>query len=274
MTNTLKINFDKFRNGYLKGLLDIIENTFKSFNVNFYLIGANSRDLWIEGINLNNRVRATYDIDFAIYINTVDIYRDILNDLKSKGFKETDKIYRLIYNDTPVDIIPFGNVEKDNKVEIPDKIPWFISVSSYKETLEHSVSVDENYNIVPLHGLCIMKLIAYYDRPDDRQRDIDDFLFLLDNYYNISYERIIKEFPELFADEGDERIVGARVLGKDMNEILNSSSELKEKTVETLRGLLDGKTDNEITESIGFDIDDKQIKKFKLVLEVIREIEK
>lgn len=273
MTDTLKKNFDSFRNGDLKELLDIIEDTFKSFNVNFYLIGANSRDLWIEGINLNNRVRATYDIDFAIYINTVDIYKDILNDLKSKGFNETDKIYRLKYNDTLVDIIPFGNVEKDNMVEMPDKTPWFISVSSYKETLEHSVSIDENYNIVPLHGLCIMKLIAYYDRPGVRQRDIDDFLFLLDNYYNISYERIIQEYAELFADEDDERMVGAKVLGKDMNEILSSSSELKEKIIATLRGLLDGKTDIEITESIGFDVDDKQIKKYKLILEVIKELE-
>lgn len=274
MTDILKKNFEKFRNEGYKEPLDILEDVFLEFGVDFYLIGATSKNLWIEGIDLNSPLKGTLDIDFAVYINEMEKYVAILDALILKGFKKTDKVYCLSFGDSIIDIIPFGGVQNGNMIDLPVIPAWSIPVSSYNETLPHSVEISNNFKIIPLHGLCIMKIMAYYDRPHARHKDIQDVYFICENYFRIFSNAIIDDYAELFSINDDEKIVGTIALGKKMKEILDSESELKSKVIETLKKWIPDY--NEIVEDdlIEESQTNKQAKHNLLIYELIKELEK
>ena len=49
--NTYKLNFEQIRqDAKLGAMLEALERGFKKFRIDFYLIGAVSRDVWMVGI--------------------------------------------------------------------------------------------------------------------------------------------------------------------------------------------------------------------------------
>jgi len=117
--------------------------------------------------------------------------------------------------------MPFGEIEKQGNVTFKSNPPITLSMQGYDEVTRHSYKLSENFQIVTLAGLCIMKLISYNDSPDKRAKDIGDFISILENYFNIFSDRIIEEHSSLIAEKGDAEIAGAIVLGKEMNLILD-----------------------------------------------------
>jgi len=273
MTDTLKKNFEKFRYIDYKDLLDILESVFLEYDVDFYLIGATSKNLWIEGMSLKSPLKGTLDIDFAVFINDMDKYVNILKSLLEKGFKRTKLVYRLRYNGELIDIMPFGGAQVGNTIELPVIPAWSIPVSSYIETLTHSIEISDTFKIVPLHGLCIMKIMAYYDRPHARQKDIDDLYFICENYFRIFSDSILDNYSELFHETNDEEIVGTIVLGKEMKGILNTEMELKSKVVETLKKIIPKYEDLKIEELKEESMDNLLAKHRLLIFELIKELE-
>ena len=78
MSNILKIPLNKIRQeGNLKELLEAIERGFKRFSIDFYLVGATARDVWMRGVHEYTPKRATSDIDFAIMIKDSDQFDEL-----------------------------------------------------------------------------------------------------------------------------------------------------------------------------------------------------
>jgi len=110
MTNILQIPLNKIRQeGNYKELLEALERGFNKFNIDFYLVGATARDVWMQGVHDTLPRRATSDIDFAIMINDSVIFNELKDYLiKEKGFVPYhDNAFVLIWKDkTQVDLIP------------------------------------------------------------------------------------------------------------------------------------------------------------------------
>jgi predicted nucleotidyltransferase len=69
MMDYLKVNFDTMRNGAMKSTFDSLERAFTKFQIDYYLIGAFARDMWLSHLDYLPARRATLDIDFSIYID-------------------------------------------------------------------------------------------------------------------------------------------------------------------------------------------------------------
>jgi len=68
MSNILKIPFSKIRDeGQYKEIFQALERGFTKFGIDFYLIGATARDVWMKGVHDLPPKRATRDIDFGIF---------------------------------------------------------------------------------------------------------------------------------------------------------------------------------------------------------------
>ena len=78
MSNLLKIPFSKIREeGQLKEIFLALERGFIKFGIDFYLVGATARDVWMKGIHDLPPKRATSDIDFGIMIKDSFVFDDL-----------------------------------------------------------------------------------------------------------------------------------------------------------------------------------------------------
>lgn len=65
MKNILKIPFKKIRDeGQYKEIFQAIERGFIKFGIDFYLVGATARDVWMKGVHILPSKRATRDIRY------------------------------------------------------------------------------------------------------------------------------------------------------------------------------------------------------------------
>ena len=118
-----------------------------------------------------------------------------------------------------------------------------------------------------------MKLISWNDKPDRRGKDLDDFYFLLHNYFDISGEQLYDQpFDDLLTNDFQPQLAAARMLGRQMDKILDESSRIRNKVLEILPQLLKGFTDIEIDQLYEANQSDVQIVGFRMVVEVIKGI--
>ena len=82
-------------------------------------------------------------------------------------------------------------------------------------------------------GICILKLIAYSDRPDERAKDIEDINFIIEKYADMNLEYICNEHYDIMSNNWDENL-SARVLGRDMKKIMKNDEALKSKILDIL----------------------------------------
>lgn len=270
----LKTNFEHLKNEGLKDTFEILESIFKEFDIDYYLIGARARDLWTNHIDLKEK-RTTEDVDFCIYINEHAQYKKLIADLISKyGFSRDEKEpYRFYFNGT-IDIIPFGGIEKDGEVFLGDP-PTELSVYGTKEVVAHAQSVEGNFKVVTLPGLCILKLIAFYEKPDRRAKDLQDFYFLLENYGEIAGEQLFEHtaYDDLVADDFEFSVASAKMLGRQIKHIIQENTDLLARIKQILKLRLEGFSNDEIDRMyIAKDHKDIKIERFKLVSALLKEL--
>jgi len=136
-----------------------------------------------------------------------------------------------------VDLLPFGEVEENDTEDFNERYSD-LHVLGFKEVLEQSkeVFIEEKVaRIPPLHGMVILKLIAWSDRPEDRGNDPFDILLIISKYFNLEFEDIVENHFDTFP-EGDlnELQIAARVLGRKAGEILKNSNTLKDRVFSIL----------------------------------------
>lgn len=203
------------------------------------MIGAMARDLIFEYVHDARIQRTTEDIDFAVAVESWSDYDGLTQALLNTGAfrKDTKQEQRLWWtNETEemrIDIVPFGGLEtQKGTIAFPPFGDFKMSTHGFREVSEKTLSLniadDLEINIVPLAGLVLLKFIAFSDRPD-RKRDIQDIWFVASNYLDAGNEDRLYD-PEsgdmdlLDNEDFNLRFAGARLLGRDLAQLLNSET--------------------------------------------------
>ena len=271
MSNIYKTNFDKVKEVY-KGIFDALEKALIKFDIDYYLIGAQSRDVWTNHLNLDKRT--TRDIDYCVYVKDFATWNMLTEYLiNEEGFKRDEKKPYRFYYEGIVDLIPFGGIEENGEVVLTNPTTE-LSVYGCKEVTEEAVIIEGNFKVVTVAGLCVLKLIAYDEKPDQRAKDMDDYLLLVKNYHEIAGEELFDgSYDDLLEGEFEMQIASARMLGRNMIPILKKNNLLKEKIVDILNHQLRGFGENDINQMYEVrENNDELVLKFKLVLETIKGI--
>jgi predicted nucleotidyltransferase len=216
-----------------RALLRVMQRVADAVGLRYFVVGATARDILmyhLHGLPIN---RASPDIDFAMAIESWDIFDRVKASLLSEpGFRSDSKIIHRVHfsppsgDGFPVDLVPFGGVESTPRtVAWPPDMKVVMNVAGYAEALESAirVRVDEQL-VIPvasIPGLVITKLIAWLDRGHINAKDAVDFRYLIENYADAgNLDRLYGEEAILFAacDYVIER-AGPRLLGFDIASI-------------------------------------------------------
>jgi len=215
---------------YFKDVFDIIDEIMIKHKIPYYLIGASAiaLELLKDGIKPS---RGTKDIDFAIMISSLNEFEELNNSLVKKGFNKV-KAPWTFYSDNyniAIDILPFGEIEEHDTIQFNERYSD-LHVLGFKEVLENpeKVQIEEKIvNIPPLPGMIILKLVAWSDRPEERENDLKDILLIIENYFTFNYDEIVEFHNDTFPEEGfDQLIIAAEVLGRKSKIYLNKSESL------------------------------------------------
>ena len=248
-----KISFEQIRQQPgLSNMLYALERGLNHFNIDYYLIGAVSRDVWMRGLNNISPRRTTGDIDFAVLINDKGLYELLKEYLINKeGFNPyKENGFVLIWKDgTQVDLLPFGAVEDEARmVTIRGTGYTSMHVDGIQEVYDQHLPELElegslRFKFCTLPGLVLLKLIAWDDRPEARRDDIKDISDILNHFFTMYSETILNEHYDLFGDDEnpgqDARtsllLVAAQVLGRELKKITQGNIPLWERIERILR---------------------------------------
>lgn len=232
----LVTDFNKIRQekSILK-ILEALERGFVKFDIDYYLIGAVAREVWMRGLKDITPRRATSDIDFGILIKDHEHFAELKDYLIGQegftGYK--GNAFVLIAPDgRQIDILPFGEIAKEGKVTVKGTGMTTLYVDGMKEVFEEGlpeVNFEEKitFKVCTLPGIVLLKLIAYDDRPEMRKDDLIDIADILLHFFNIYDELIWSEHNDLFDDERSLEKISARVLGREMGRILKRNEKLR-----------------------------------------------
>ena len=261
-----------------KEIIEALNLACGKLGIDYFLIGARARDYWFEKFELSTR-RFTRDVDFAVLVNSIDDFNKLLVLLEKEfSFKILEKIpHRVIWikDDIIVDLIPFGNLAKAGYIHFEDKFDTVISVTGLKEAFEHSVLLkfnEKNLKLATLPGISILKLISWSAKPEDRSKDIVDIFNIIEHYFEIESENIYKYHLDIFDSKAfTTQKSGARVLGREIARLCETSGELKQRLIEILSENI-GNVDNpgKIIQILTYQTDVDQADLFDLFNELLR----
>lgn len=237
MMNSYKITYKQLRQQpELAEMLSALERGLEKFGIDFYLIGAVARDIWMSGINQIEPRRTTGDIDFAVLINdkgTYDALKEYL--IVKEGFHPyKGNAYVLLWKgQTEVDLLPFGAIEdEDGKVTMNGVGLTNISLLGFTEVYEEGLPLldlegKHQFKFCTLPGIVVLKLIAWDDRPEARRDDIKDISDILHHFFDMYDNEIWENHHDLFnKDDVDLTQIAARVMGREIRKIANRNEKL------------------------------------------------
>lgn len=224
---------------YFKEVFDCIDEVLVTLKVPYYLIGASAvaLELLKGGIKPS---RGTKDIDFAIMISSIKEFEAVVEELLKYGFNKVEAPWTL-YNDKfniVIDLLPFGEIEEKFTIQFNERYTD-LHVLGFSEVLQETetVQIEEKSVQVPsLPGMVILKLIAWSDRPEERDNDLYDILRIIVHYFDLNYDVIMEHHHDTFTevDVFDQMKIAARVLGRDSSKFLNVSDAIKERILNTI----------------------------------------
>ena len=243
MSNLLKIPFNKIRSeGNYKEILEALERGFIKFGIDFYLVGATARDVWMRGVHEKPPKRATSDIDFGIMIKDSYIFDELKDYLIAvEGFVPfKENAFILIWKDkTQVDLIPFGELEKEGVATVRGTGFTSMNVEGFKEVFEQASeeiqTEGQRFKVCTLTGIVILKLIAWDDRPEMRGDDIDDIAEIIKNYFHFNSDAIWEHHSDLFTDDNELDEIASQYLGREIGKIISGN----EKLIARVKGILE-----------------------------------
>ena len=249
--NSYKINYEQLRQQpEITAMLSALERGFKIFGIDFYLVGAVARDVWMSGINKIAPRRTTGDIDFAVLINDKGTYEALKEYLvNTEGFHPyKGNSFVLIWKDkTEVDLLPFGAIENEDGRVIADGLGLTnISLQGFTEVYEEGLPEldlegEHQFKFCTLPGIVLLKMIAWDDRPEKRRDDIKDISDILNHFFNMYDNEIWENHHDLFGKEdADLKNIAARVMGREMGKIARRN----EKLLSRIAGILDANTND------------------------------
>lgn len=221
----LTISSKKIGNPLLVELLRKLTVSFNRMHREFYVIGATARDIILKQVVGSESKRRTMDLDIAIAIPNWGTFAEVQDVLVADGFeKSRDFKQRFYYREYELDIVPYGNVAKDNDIIYwPPEEDIAMSVKGFDEVLSNSitVSIDNEFSvkIASLHGLFVLKLDAWVDRNLVTSKDAEDMSFILQNYFMANIDRGIHS--EVYDwEDFQEYVAGAYWIAFDIANLL------------------------------------------------------
>ena len=277
--STYKINFKQLRQQpQLSEMLSALERGLNKFDIDFYLVGAVARDLWMSAINDIPPSRITGDIDFAVFIDDKGTYDNLKKYLiEVEGFSPyKGNAFVLVWKGfIQVDLLPFGEIEDKNAgVTIEGSGLTSLNMPGFKEIYDEGLPVVEleeihKFKFCTLPGIVILKLVAWQDRPEIRRDDIKDVSNILKHFFDMYAEEIFENHNDLFGDNTFElHLIAARVMGREINKIAKRNEILHNR----LKDLLEVSTNNKDIEiaKIMVEFYDNTIKDNLTILEHIK----
>jgi predicted nucleotidyltransferase len=188
----LKINYDELAVEGLKDVLINISSTCKELEIDFFIVGAIARNIWLASHGENPT--GTKDIDFGVYVPNVEKYNllkeALINNYNYVESREND--FCLFTPDgKQIDLLPFGEIEQDGQVMIKGKGYTQIKPDGFEETynlgLQEVKIGEEKYSACSIPAIVILKMIAYDDRPERRIKDVKDIsdIFIITRLLNL-----------------------------------------------------------------------------------------
>ncbi|WP_221407842.1 hypothetical protein [Reichenbachiella faecimaris] len=100
--------------------------------------------------------------------------------------------------------------------------------------------IEEKIAQIPsLPGMVILKLVAWNDRPEERENDLSDILRIIQHFYDLEFDDIADHHYDLLAtDILDELLVSAEVLGRKCRIYLEKSTTLSDRITGILKNEL------------------------------------
>ena len=259
----MKIPFNKIRDDEdYQEILLALERGFKKFNIDYYLVGATARDVWMRGLHEVPPRRATLDIDFAVMVNDNNIFA-LLNDYLTsvEGFSPVQgNAFRISgKNKKQVDLIPFGELAREGIVTIEGTGITSMNVEGFREVYEKATEIiytnNQQFKVCTLSGIVILKLIAWNDKPEIRTDDIADIAEIIKHYFHFNSDAIWDLHSDLFTGENDLDDIASQYLGREIGNIISENPKLTEKLKRILEaGLTDIKS-NKLDELLGRNLD-------------------
>lgn len=228
----------------LKEVFDAVEDAFSNLGIDYYLIGALARDIWYS--KENRLSRATRDVDFAILVGTEAQFEEAKDYLKAKkGFRDSKGNMYVLFspNGHQIDILPFGAIEIDEKIQIAGTGLTSISVNGFCEvydsgTTEVQLDTGHYFKVASLSSIVLLKLISYDDRPEQRAKDGRDVGSIIEHYFDLEAERIYEHHSDLFTDtEKDNELqdIAATVIGREIRITVGANSALLQRVKTILK---------------------------------------
>ncbi|ALJ04492.1 hypothetical protein APS56_04760 [Pseudalgibacter alginicilyticus] len=224
---------------YFKEVFDIIDDVLVKLNIPYYLIGASAvaLELLKGGIKPS---RGTKDIDFAIMISSIQEFEAVVEALLKYGFNKVEAPWTL-YNDRlniAIDLLPFGEIEEKFTIQFNERYTD-LHVLGFSEVLQESGTVqieEKSLKIPSLPGMVVLKLIAWSDRPEDRDNDLYDILRIIEHYFDLNFDEIVEHHNDTFPEEDDldQFKIAARVLGRKASQFLNISEAINDRILKTI----------------------------------------
>lgn len=232
-------DFDIFANNG-EHIIDTVCSVCSKQSCGLMIVGAIARDIILKEVyDFNDENRATFDIDFAIAISDWGKFSLITSSLVSLGFVQDKELHRLLYNGTPVDIVPFGSIERNGTISWPPKFTTVMNVFGFSEVYTFAKcfkTINGNeYRVVSILGLIILKLIAWSERKLTTKKDGEDILYLLNNYSNINPDSIFEDNSDLLDKPNYDFIsAGAIALAREFKRVIHPSNPLLPKIADIL----------------------------------------
>jgi len=246
---TYKINYDQLsQQPGITEMLYALQRGLEKFRIDFYLVGAVARNVWMTGINNIAPRRTTGDIDFAVLINDNGVYEALKTYLIiTEGFQPyKGNEYVLIWKENlEVDLLPFGAIDDgDTKFTSNGLGLTSISLQGFTEIYNDGLPTldlegKHQFKFCTLPGIVLLKLIAWDDRPESRRDDIKDISDILNHFFDMNDNEIFENHHDLFEkEEASLKHIAAMVMGREMSKIAKKNELLFSRIV----GILDSNT--------------------------------
>lgn len=227
-SNHLFISNERPVDPLTREILKLIDGLLRTAGIPYMLVGATARDLLLYHVYGHPITRATYDLDFAIHLDSWEQFANVKRLLvDAPGFTDKGRIRQRLYYqpigasfETIIDIIPFGKLEAvDRTIAWPPDADVVMNVAAFSDVFTSLLVVEiEEGLLIPvpsLAGLAVLKLFAWLDRQD--AKDVQDIRRLLETYTDAGNEDRLyeEEAHELELVGFDTLLAGAYLLGKD-----------------------------------------------------------
>ena len=225
----------------LDRVLPALTRGLQHLGLDFFLVGAVARDLWLDTALDAAPRRRTMDVDLAVLIRHEAEYEQLRAWLVAheQFHAPASSTFCLIHEPTgvQVDLMPFGGLaDAEGRVRVAGKGLTSISVVGLAEVLARAAPVritDQiTWQVVTLPGLVGLKLLAWDDRPEQRGKDGTDLRLILQHYHELITDDIFDHYYELLValeDSADYDLMcltGIQVLGQELGMLVGISPPL------------------------------------------------